>query len=65
MLKKHLWEARDFSRVRLHKESIILQEGETSAFKWVTGDELRKMSRDEIATQRIQNFMAEKRKGFG
>ena len=43
------------------KESIILQEGETSAFKWVTGDELRKMSRDEIATQRIQTFIEELR----
>lgn len=43
------------------KESIILQEGETSAFKWVTCDELRKMTRDEIATQRIQNFIEELR----
>ena len=41
------------------KESIILQDGETSAYKWVTCEELRKMSRDEIATQRIQNFIEE------
>ncbi len=39
------------------KNSIILQDGETSAFKWVTCEELRKMSRDDLATQRIQNFM--------
>ena len=43
------------------KDSIILQEGETSAYKWVTCDELRKLSRDEIATQRIQNFIEELR----
>ena len=43
------------------KESIILQDGETSAYKWVTCEELRKMSRDEIATQRIQNFIEELR----
>ena len=43
------------------KNSIILQEGETSAYKWVTYDELRSMSRDEIATQRIQNFIEELR----
>ena len=43
------------------KESIILQEGETSAYKWVTCDELRKLTRNEIATQRIQNFIEELR----
>ena len=43
------------------KDSIILHEGETSAYKWVTCDELRKLSRDEIATQRIQNFIEELR----
>ena len=41
------------------KESIFLQEGETSAYKWVTCDELRSMSRDEIATQRILIFIEE------
>ena len=45
----------------IDKDSIILQEGETSAYKWVTCDELRGMSRDEIATQRIQNFIEELR----
>ena len=41
------------------KDSIVLQEGEISAYKWVTCDELRGMSREELATQRIQNFIAE------
>ena len=41
------------------KDSIVLQEGETSAYKWVTDEELRQMSREELATQRIQNFIEE------
>ena len=41
------------------KESIVLQEGETSAYKWVTAEELRQMSQEELATQRIQNFIEE------
>lgn len=36
---------------------IRLQEGETIAFKWVSGKELLEMSRKELATQRIQNFI--------
>lgn len=36
-----------------------LQEGETSDYKWITADELLKLSRDELATQRILNFVEE------
>lgn len=43
------------------KNSIVLQDGETSSYKWVTGNELRLMSRNELATQRIQNFIEELR----
>ena len=39
------------------KDSIILQEGETSAYKWVTQDELLSMKRDELVTERMQNFV--------
>lgn len=41
------------------KDSIVLQEGETSDYKWITADELRKLSRDELATQRILDFIEE------
>ncbi len=41
------------------KNSIVLQEGETIACKWVTGDQLQNMSKSELATQRIQNFIDE------
>lgn len=39
------------------KDSIVLQEGETSDYKWITANELRKLSKDELATQRILNFV--------
>ena len=41
------------------KNSVVLQDGETSAFKWVTVKELRGMSRDELATMRLLNFIEE------
>ena len=39
------------------KNSVALQEGETSAYKWVTAAELRSMPRDELATQRMLNYI--------
>ena len=41
------------------KDSIILQEGETAAYQWVTQDELLSMKREELVTQRMQNFVDE------
>ena len=41
------------------KNSIVLQEGETMAFKWVTAEELRAMGRDELATMRQLIFIEE------
>lgn len=41
------------------KDSIVLQVGETSGYKWVTAEELRSMTRNELATQRILNFIEE------
>lgn len=41
------------------KNNIVLQDGETSAFKWVTAKELRSMSRNELATMRQLNFIEE------
>lgn len=42
-----------------NKVSIVLQEGETIAFKWIDSDELRAMSRDNLATMRQLNFIEE------
>ena len=44
---------------KVDKDSIVLQEGETIAFKWVAADELRSMSRDDLATVRPLNFIEE------
>ena len=41
------------------KNSVVLQEGETMAYKWITAKELRSMSRDELATMRQLNFIGE------
>ena len=43
----------------IDKDSIVLQDGETAAYKWVPADELRMMTRRELATQRILNFIEE------
>ena len=45
------------------KDSIILQEGETSAYQWVTQDELLSMKRKELVTQRMQNFVDDLKPG--
>ena len=41
------------------KNRVILQDGETAAYMWVTKEELLEMKRSELATQRIQNFIEE------
>ena len=41
------------------KNRIILQDGETADYKWVTKEELLEMKKSELATQRIQNFIEE------
>lgn len=39
------------------KERVTLQEGETSAFKWVAKDELTSMKKNELVTERMQRFV--------
>ena len=41
------------------KTSIALQEGETSAYKWVTKDELISMKKEELVMERMQKFIDE------
>ena len=41
------------------KDSIILQPGETFAYRWVTKDELVSMKKEELVTERIQRFISE------
>ncbi len=39
------------------KDCIILQEGETQAYKWISGAEILKMSATELVTERMQLFV--------
>lgn len=41
------------------KDSITLQEGETIAYKWVSRRELLQMKKDELVTERMQEFIKE------
>lgn len=41
------------------KDSIVLQEGETSAFKWVGKNELINMKKTELLTDRMKKFLSE------
>ena len=41
------------------KDGIILQDGETSAYKWVTKDTLISMKKEELITERMQRFLNE------
>ncbi len=41
------------------KSGIVLQEGETTAYKWVTKDELISMKKEELVTERMQKFIDE------
>ena len=45
------------------KDSVILQEGETADFRWVTREELLRMRRDELVTERMQMYLDELRPG--
>ena len=47
------------AEVSIDKDSIVLQEGETISYKWVSKDELKCLSSDVLATKRIINFIDE------
>lgn len=48
-----------FCRTDCPKDSVVLQEGETSAYRWVGRDELLRMRRSELVTERMQHFIKE------
>ena len=43
------------------KDAIVLQDGETVAYKWVTQKELVNMKNDQLVTERMQQFIEELR----
>ncbi|MBO4889006.1 MAG: NUDIX hydrolase [Firmicutes bacterium] len=44
------------------KDSIRLQEGETIAYRWVSQSELLAMTKNELITERMQQFIEELKK---
>ena len=44
------------------KDGIVLQEGETSAYRWVSREAFLSMRSDELLTNRMQNFLDELKK---
>ncbi|MBO4309518.1 MAG: NUDIX hydrolase [Lachnospiraceae bacterium] len=48
-----------FCETDCDKESIVLQDGETVDFKWVTKEELMNMSDEELVTKRMFKFIDE------
>ena len=53
-----------FCETDCDKDSIVLQEGETVAYRWVTAEELLKMTRDELVPMRMQEYVREMTGGF-
>ncbi len=43
------------------KDSVTLREGETQAYQWATAEEILRMSRQELVTNRMQIFVPELR----
>ena len=41
------------------KDSVVLQEGETVAYRWVSKNELLSMKKKELVTERMQRFLNE------
>ena len=41
------------------KESVRLQEGETTEYQWVSRDTLLRMTQQELVTKRMQQFLQE------
>lgn len=41
------------------KDSVLLQEGETVAYKWATADEISKMSSDELLSESMRKYICE------
>ena len=59
--KHHVIYAEFLCTTNMDKDGIILQEGETIAYRWISAEELKRMSRDELVTRRIQLFVKELR----
>ena len=48
-----------FCETDCEKDSIVLQEGETVAYRWATAEELLSMTREELVPMRMQEYVRE------
>ena len=53
-----------FCETDCEKDSVVLQEGETVAYRWVTAEELLKMTREELVPMRMQEYVWEIESGI-
>ena len=51
-----------FCETDCDKDSIVLQEGETSAYRWVDSDTIIHMRSEEVSTSRVQRYVEELQK---
>ena len=47
------------AEVSINNDSIVLQDGETISYKWISKDDLKKLSNDVFVTKRIINYVDE------
>ena len=59
--KRHTIYTEYLCETDIDKDGILLQEGETSAYRWISAEDLKRMSREELATYRVQTLMEELR----
>lgn len=59
--KSHTIYAEYLCETEMDKDGVILQEGETSAYRWISAEDLKRMPREELATYRIQTLIEELR----
>ena len=46
-----------FCETESAKDAVVLQKGETSAYRWVTTQQLLSLGGDELVTKRMQRFI--------
>lgn len=59
--KRHTIYAEYLCETDIDKDGILLQEGETTDYRWISAEELKRMPREELATYRVQTLMEELR----
>ena len=59
--KRHTIYAEYLCITEMDHDRVLLQAGETSAYRWISAEELKQLSREELATYRVQTLIEELR----